>query len=220
MPQKSKRVGRPPKDPRSAKSVQFTTRIFPDVRDDLKRAAEANGRSLSQEIESRLKESLNVPPQAQQAIDRAFDNPLNYALAVLVARLASSIDMRVTNTMPGPGYGSWRRDRFAWEALRYSVALLLERFAPEGEVRVPEPIAEGIRRQQKLFENAGVPFPENEKYAETPQGLASAITLGLIDQIERSEPLPKDIPKNRTYAEEFYLFPLIKSVLEHVEDDK
>lgn len=53
--------GRPPLPPGQAKRAHFTTRLRTELKEKLRAAAEANGRSLSEEIEYRLEQSFPLP---------------------------------------------------------------------------------------------------------------------------------------------------------------
>ena len=53
------KAGRKPKGEYSGKSAVFSTRIRPDTRDALWQAAKASGRTLSQEVEFRLRRSID-----------------------------------------------------------------------------------------------------------------------------------------------------------------
>src|SRR5947209_2482456 len=55
---KRKRIGRPPKPAKERKSVNFTFRSRGELREQLRRAAEVSGRSISEEIEYRLDQSF------------------------------------------------------------------------------------------------------------------------------------------------------------------
>jgi hypothetical protein len=57
-PKRKTRRGRPPKGDFHNKSAVFSTRITPETRAAIEAAAEASGRSISQEVERRLRESF------------------------------------------------------------------------------------------------------------------------------------------------------------------
>jgi uncharacterized protein (DUF1778 family) len=114
--------GRKPKGPLKGKSATITTRITPETRVALEEAAAASGRSLSQEIEIRLRHSVGPDEKRAKHIKAAEE----------LIRLAAEETERLT------GLG-WLTDRFTAEALRHAIDHLLGRFAPppDGERRVP-----------------------------------------------------------------------------------
>jgi hypothetical protein len=54
-----KRMGRPPKPPTPGKMAPLSVRITAGLKARVQAAAEANGRSFSAEVESRLEDSFN-----------------------------------------------------------------------------------------------------------------------------------------------------------------
>jgi hypothetical protein len=73
-------AGRKPKGEFTGKSATITTRIRPDTRDALEKVARANRRSLSQEVEFRLRAGL-LSTDAQRR---------NQALTHSIARMAEA----------------------------------------------------------------------------------------------------------------------------------
>ncbi len=65
---KRKRIGRPPKPAKERKSVNFTFRSRGELREQLRRAAEVSGRSISEEIEYRLDQSFRDEYMAETAV--------------------------------------------------------------------------------------------------------------------------------------------------------
>jgi TraY domain len=86
MATKRKRRGRPPG---RNKSAIFSTRITPETRAMLEAAAEASGKSLSQEIENRLKESFRSASKCS-GLNEQPDHI--QGLAALLATLAGKIE--------------------------------------------------------------------------------------------------------------------------------
>ena len=62
---KAKRIGRPPKPVKQRKSVNFTFRSRGEMREQLGRADEVSGRSISEEIERRLEASFHEERMAR-----------------------------------------------------------------------------------------------------------------------------------------------------------
>ena len=69
---KRKRIGRPPKPPKNRKSVNFTFRSREGMREQLRAAAAASGRSISEEIEYRLVQSFRDEYIAEVAAHAAL----------------------------------------------------------------------------------------------------------------------------------------------------
>src|SRR5262249_47576826 len=88
-------------------AVQFNTRISPEVRRQLELVAKRNGRSLSREIEVRLRQSL--------AFEKEWEgiHKHHHALARLVSIAARDVEGFIR-----PPDKSWRDDVFAARALR------------------------------------------------------------------------------------------------------
>jgi uncharacterized protein (DUF1778 family) len=138
--------GRKPRGEFAGKSATITTRIMPDTRVGLDQAARASKRSLSQEIERRLRESLSSDVQRADHIR---------ALGELVKLTAESIE-RITGT-------SWLTDPFTAEAIRHAIDQVLAHFAPPQSAKgkiptrieqmasaMPTEIAEAYRRPVAL----------------------------------------------------------------------
>jgi uncharacterized protein (DUF1778 family) len=119
--------GRKAAGPYKGKSATITTRIMPTTRVDLEEAAAASGRSLSQEIELRLRHSVRSDDKRARHIKAAEE----------LIRLAVEEIERFTGV-------SWLTDRFTAEVLRHAIDHLLSRFAPQpgGERTIPARIEE------------------------------------------------------------------------------
>jgi hypothetical protein len=79
--------GQPPRGPYAGKSSVIAWRVRPETRVDIERAAKANGRSMSQEVEHRLKRSFAEDTD----IIQIFGGERNYAVMRLVASIIESI---------------------------------------------------------------------------------------------------------------------------------
>ena len=108
--------------PFKGKSATITTRIMPSTRVYLEEAAAASGRSLSQEIELRLRHSVRPDDKRARHIKAAEE----------LIRLAAEETERLTGV-------SWLKDRFTAEVLRHAIDQVLSHFAPrpDGERVVP-----------------------------------------------------------------------------------
>jgi hypothetical protein len=154
--------GRKAAGPFKGKSATITTRITPKTRVDLEEAAAASGRSLSQEIELRLRHSVRPDDKRARHIKAAEE----------LIRLAVEEIERLTGV-------SWLADRFTAEALRHAIDHLLSRFAPQpgGERSVPA-------RIEKLA--SAMPNATGEAY-KRPVSLGLMEASRLIALIEGAE---------------------------------
>ena len=136
-------AGRKPKGEFAGKSATITTRIRPDTREALEKVARANRRSLSQEVEFRLRAGL-LSTDAQRR---------NQALTHSIARMAEAIEK-------GTGQ-SWLEDFFTSLALRSAIEAFIFHFAPistDATAAVPS----------KIEEEAAKMFPHSPKNFARP----------------------------------------------------
>jgi hypothetical protein len=108
--------------PFKGKSATITTRIMPSTRVHLEEAAAASGRSLSQEIELRLRHSVQPDDKRARHIKAAGE----------LIRLAVEEVERLTGVI-------WLKDWFTAEVLRHAIDQVLSHFSPQpdGERTVP-----------------------------------------------------------------------------------
>lgn len=153
--------GRKPRGAFRGKSAVLTTRITPGTRKALESAAASSGRSLSQEVETRLRQSLE-PHYAREGHIKA--------LGELTKLLTEEIE-RLTGA-------NWLTDRFTAEAVRYGVDYVLSHFAPQPKENFPVP----AKLQQMAAE---LPGEMGEVYRR-PEGIASMEALRQIALIEKA----------------------------------
>jgi len=111
--------GRKPQGEFSSKSAQLATRVTFETRRALDAAARKSGRSLSQEVERRLRDSLKSSAKADR------DRP-TAALTHLVTRLVELIS--VISKRP------WNSNRWCIETLKFAVTKLLDQVpAPDSD---------------------------------------------------------------------------------------
>ena len=122
-------AGRKPRGEFKGKSATLTTRITPETRAALDRAAQKGGRSLSQEVEHRLYLSITRDRDHQRHIR---------ALARAIALLTQQVE-RATGKC-------WRDDPFTGEALRHAIEFLISHYAPHGAIEVPAPVEAAAAR--------------------------------------------------------------------------
>jgi uncharacterized protein (DUF1778 family) len=155
-------AGRKPKGEFAGKSATITTRIRPDTRDALEEAAQVSGRSLSQEVEFRLRASLQKPSDAKQR---------NQALGYAISFMAEAIE-KVTGR-------SWLDDPFTGRALWHAIDVFAYYFAPAvtgGSVDVPPLVAQS---------SAKLP-PERAEQFCTPNGFGYMNAHFIINEIEQA----------------------------------
>jgi hypothetical protein len=150
--------GRKKLPPDRARSAMLTARVYPDLKADLERACERSGKTLSDEIEERLRRSFSKR-------EDAFGDDRTRWFALLVARLATRINGRLGL--------HWRDDRWAYEALLAGIPALLSMMAPKGEAKMPGMIADQIG----LYEHDGL--PEYADLFRTPKAFGAFTAFDL-----------------------------------------
>src|SRR5262245_22340666 len=123
--------GRKPRGEFRGKSATLTTRITPETRAALERAAAKSDRSLSQEVEARLNLSLRK--------ERTTDARHIRALGEAVMLIARYIE-RATKK-------PWNRDANTGQAVRQGCDLLISHFAPRGLPTTQATVAEAAARR-------------------------------------------------------------------------
>jgi hypothetical protein len=96
--------GRPSKAAGEKKVANLTFRVRPQMRDDLTAAAEASGRSVSEEVEYRLARSFDREDIIGQFIRATFGRNANYMLVRIMAGVLSRLDEEL-------GGDWWETDR-------------------------------------------------------------------------------------------------------------
>ena len=122
-------AGRKPRGEFKGKSATLTTRITPETRAAMERAAQKSGRSLSQEVERRLNDSvLN---------DRNRRSDVR-ALVEAIAIVTEKVEIATGK--------NWLQDAFTGEALRHGIEVLVRHFAPHGARVIPPNVEETAAR--------------------------------------------------------------------------
>jgi hypothetical protein len=129
--------GRVPKGEYANKSKVLSTRIREDTRKALENAALASGRSLSQEIEYRLRRSFDE----DRKLIEVFGSRKNYG----ILRMISSV-MDLSGNLANPEK-TWLEDPYAFEMMKTSVSLVLDAIKPIGE---PVGIVSGVEDQTSM----------------------------------------------------------------------
>jgi len=122
-------AGRKPRGDYKGKSATLTTRITPETRAAMDRAAQKSGRSLSQEVERRLIDSVRNERNRRSDVR---------ALAEAVAIVAEKVEIATGK--------HWLQDAFTGEALRRGIEVLVRHFAPHGARVIPPNVEEAAAR--------------------------------------------------------------------------
>ena len=95
----AKRPGPRPRGPFADKRRTLTTRITERTRVGLEKAAAASDRSLSQEIEFRLEQTLQMDGAEAREIEAAFGDGATYRLMVFLANAKAFVEDRAGSSM-------------------------------------------------------------------------------------------------------------------------
>ena len=125
------RRGRKPKGEYVGKTEVFSTRLRPDTKAAIVAAAAKSGRSMSQEVEHRLRRSFD---EDRDLIER-FGGRQNYAMLRLIG---SCLDVNVN---PNDLDSSWLDDPYVFEQTVKSVVSVLGAFRPPGDPEFKDPDA-------------------------------------------------------------------------------
>ena len=115
-------AGRKPRGEFIGKTATLTTRITPETRAALERAAQESGRSLSQEVEHRLDVSIR---RDREHARKRHVRALAEAVAFITERVEGATEKR------------WLDDTFTGDALRHAIEFLVFHFAPHEALEVP-----------------------------------------------------------------------------------
>jgi hypothetical protein len=153
--------GRKPRGEYPGKTKTLTTRIRPETREGLERAAAKHGRSLSQEVEAGLRFYL-------------WGLKLNHgrhirALGDIVALLAQRIESKTGI--------HWNESVFTGDALRRGIEVLVSHFAPRGTLKTPISVKEAAA---KMVGDAGKAYC-------SPAGLGETEARHVMTWIEISD---------------------------------
>jgi hypothetical protein len=117
MPKDTRR-GRPPRTPGEAKTAQFNTRARPSLKAKLDAAAQANQRSVSEEVEVRLEQSFSLETLLGRR--EALFPAVAFALA---GQHAAEIS--------GHPVAEWQRDQHCYEEAMLALVEVLWRQHPD-----------------------------------------------------------------------------------------
>ena len=163
--------GRKPKGEYSGKSLVFSTRITPQLRKALEKAANTSGRSVSQEVEHRLSRTFK---EDADIVD-VFGSRQNYRLFRM---MADAVHFAGKDGSPV----DWLKDPIAFRSGRAAINALLDFVAPTDEVDMSDldPLL------QSLF-NATGSLKARQMWANVRSGdIALPLSSGSAEEARKS----------------------------------
>jgi hypothetical protein len=180
--------GPQPKPPAERKSESINIRFAPGLRAQLDAARQVDGRSLSQEIETRLRLSLEAPEKEKEK----FGGPTNNWLLRIIANQIKTVERFA-------GDKRWWEDVYTFNQVQLLVDTFLEFFRPDGEEIVPDSLArweESLGRHMAIREMANIQaaaLDPNPPLGQTWGGMAvsewCAAAAPLLGKLRRPTPL-------------------------------
>jgi TraY domain len=162
--------GRKPQGEFGNKRALLATRVTLETRKSLDAAARKSGRSLSQEVERRLRDSL-------KGSDKASRYPETAALTHLVTRLAEIISVISKRR--------WSRNRWCIETLKFAVTKLLDQVPAHESDRpahldafTPEILGTALALQ--IFHNVERADPDSDVSATWPEEFRSDVEMAVL----------------------------------------
>jgi hypothetical protein len=128
----------------------LTTRVMPETRAAMERAAQKSGRSLSQEVERRLNDSV-----LNERNRRSDVRALAEAIAIVTEKVEIATGKR------------WLQDAFTGDALRHGIEVLVRHFAPHGARVIPPNVEEAaakVRPEASERDRSPTRIGENEAF--------------------------------------------------------
>jgi hypothetical protein len=150
-------AGRKPRGEFKGKSATLTTRITPETRAAMERAAQKSRRSLSQEVERRLDDSVRNERNRRSDVR---------ALAEAIAIVTEKVELATGK--------QWLQDAFTGDALRGGIEVLVRHFAPHGARVIPPNVKEAAARM----------LPEATERDRSPTRVGEIEALKVITMIE------------------------------------
>jgi hypothetical protein len=172
-------AGRKPRGEFKGKSATLTTRITPETRAAMERAAQKSGRSLSQEVERRLNDSVRNERNRRSDVR---------ALAEAVAIVAEKVEIATGK--------QWLQDAFTGDALRGGIEVLVRHFAPHGARVIPPKVEEAAARM----------LPEATERDRSPSRVGEMEALKVITIIEHFGGWDKNYLQRVVMSDELYRY--------------
>lgn len=177
--------GPQPKGDYENKSVVFSTRLRPDTKGALEEAARASGRSLSQEVERRLRRSF----EEDEKIERLFGGRQTFAMLQTLATALKTMGVHaafVRSRVLPEGEG-WLSDPYAFDQAVRAANTILEAFRPPGD---PTPPFQNLNAQDE---------DSTERVRFVYANLGAAFANGVLDEVAKADgdwPLPGSTPSH------------------------
>jgi hypothetical protein len=147
------------KSPRARKRSFLAIRVRDELKSVLESVATAHQRSLSEEAERRLEDSLTVQESACRNLDLAFGPELAAILLVLAKAMQTTGEnaaFAITHSVPTTS--DWLANPFAFDQVARSVTAVMESLRPEGAIEPPRPMRGGFPGSELHYANMGPGF--------------------------------------------------------------
>jgi len=188
-PNAPRKPGRPPKGPYPGKSAALATRVSPELRAAIDEMARRAGRSLSQEVEFRLRSTFdaNLKMDRREQLAQLFGGPENMAIFRLIAEVQATAEYYVTQEIEGK---SWKDDPFVCKTFRHAADVIWKALGPRGEAVPP----------------TGVKLPGDGD----PEVLGEAIAWGALSSVQLADDEPPLAAQGKHYSNQMMMYPSIK----------
>jgi hypothetical protein len=166
------KMGRPSVDEAIRKNSHLSVRVSDSLRERLEIACRQSERTLSQEIEARLRLSFE---ENQKRVD-AFGGPTNYWLFRIIANQIRTVE-RLAN--PKEQVRRWWEDPYTFKQVKILIDTFFDCFKPSGRAVTPrrflamgEPLGQNLaNREMANIEAASMEGARLDEYPEGTQGL-------------------------------------------------
>lgn len=183
--------GPKPQSPYDGARKVISTKVTSTLRGDLEKSAKDNGRTLSAEIEHRLRRSFD---EDQGLIERLGGRQLYAILRLISATMNAAGRQSMYFKYCGPSKeDQWLNDPYAYDRATKATNVVLEALRPPGESKPPQRISKNLERAvdtistRLLFavEEAepGLPIPSDPDDEDSK--LARRIAMDLEEVTER-----------------------------------
>jgi hypothetical protein len=188
-----------PEKPKIGRPVEYGERfplglrVTKEVKKKLTDAANASGRSQSQEAELRLEQTFNATNTLYDALDLAYGKHLTgLLLAMAQAAQITGTRAMTVNEWNFEGCEDWVLDPYAYDQAVKAINSLLEEFRPKGKIEIA-PVSDFSRYPSSMYEDLGKGFAAdlfarlvqpNDQRADAE--IVSAITKRLADLLPKA----------------------------------
>ena len=156
------------------------------MREELEKAANRRGRKLSQEVLSRINNSLD------ESRRKSRDGTVR-ALSYLIEEIAKGVTMGAHNIMEVRDMlPLWRSNPFLFRAFKLAVGQVLDGLEPRGKIESPKTLSVSKRMQLDLTEPRFV-----ADIYKSPEALADFVAVGILHALTRSTPKRREERKTR-----------------------